>query len=181
MDPCLPTRTFNNFHDLSSDKWKQICFLIINWSRQRFSHWGRVTHICVNKLTIIGSDNGLSPSRRQAIIWTNAGILLIGTLRTNFREILIESRPFSLKEMHLKRSSGKRLPFCLGLNVLNKLCLMGSATPRFVYSWGFTSSQPQWHMSTSKAKCIPIKPLNKSTGCLALNTSYSHFPPHWSS
>ena len=29
---------------------------------------------------IIGSDNGLSPGRRQAIIWTNAGILLIGSL-----------------------------------------------------------------------------------------------------
>ena len=28
-------------------------------------------------LTIIRSDNGLSPSRHQAIIWTNAGILLI--------------------------------------------------------------------------------------------------------
>ena len=37
-------------------------------------------HICVGKLTIIGSDNGLSPRRRQAIIWTNAGILLIRPL-----------------------------------------------------------------------------------------------------
>ena len=54
------------------------------------THWGRVTHICVNKLTIIGSDNGLSPGRRQAIIWTNAGLLLIGPLGTNFSEILIE-------------------------------------------------------------------------------------------
>ena len=45
---------------------------------QPLTHWGRVTHICVSKLTIIGSDNGLSPDRRQAIIWTNAGILLIG-------------------------------------------------------------------------------------------------------
>ena len=35
------------------------------------THWGRATHICVSKLTIIGSDNGLSPSRRQPIIWTN--------------------------------------------------------------------------------------------------------------
>ena len=26
------------------------------------THWGRVTHICVSKLTIIGSDNGLSPA-----------------------------------------------------------------------------------------------------------------------
>ena len=42
------------------------------------THWGRVTHICVVKLTIISSDNGLSPGRHQAIIWTNAGILLIG-------------------------------------------------------------------------------------------------------
>ena len=54
------------------------------------THWGCVTHICVNKLTIIGSDNGFSPGRRQAIIWTNAGIFLIGSLETNFSEILIE-------------------------------------------------------------------------------------------
>ena len=38
--------------------------------------------------TIIGSNNGLSPGRRQAIIWTNAGILLIRTLGANFSEIL---------------------------------------------------------------------------------------------
>ena len=44
-------------------------------------------HICISKLTSIGSDNGLSPGRRQAIIWTNAGILLIGPLGTNFSEI----------------------------------------------------------------------------------------------
>ena len=40
------------------------------------THWGRVTHISVDKLTIISSDNGLSPGRRHAIIWTNAGTLL---------------------------------------------------------------------------------------------------------
>ena len=50
------------------------------------THWGRVTHICVGKLTNIGSDNGLSPGRHQAIIWTNAGILLIG--KTPVRIIL---------------------------------------------------------------------------------------------
>ena len=32
------------------------------------THWDRVMHMCVSKLTIIGSDNGLSPGRRQAII-----------------------------------------------------------------------------------------------------------------
>ena len=31
----------------------------------------------------IGSDNGLSPIRRQAIIWTSAELLLIGHLGTN--------------------------------------------------------------------------------------------------
>ena len=54
------------------------------------THWGRVTHICISKLTTIGSDKGLSPGRRQTIIWTNAGILLVGPLGTNFSEILIE-------------------------------------------------------------------------------------------
>ena len=53
-------------------------------------------YICVGKLTIIGSDNGLSPGRRQAIIWTNAGILLIRPLGTNFSEISIEIQTFSL-------------------------------------------------------------------------------------
>ena len=71
------------------------------------THWGRVTHICVVKQTTIGSDNGLSPGRRQAIIWTNAGILSIRTLGTNFSEILSEIHAFSFKKMHLKMSSAK--------------------------------------------------------------------------
>ena len=76
--------------------------------------------ICFSKLNIIGSDNGLSPTRRQAIIWTNAGILLIRPLRTNFSEIFIEVYTFSYKKMHSKMSSGKWRPFCLGLNVLRQ-------------------------------------------------------------
>ena len=58
------------------------------------THWGRVTHICVSTQTIIGSDNGLLPGWRQAIIWTNAGILLIGPLGTNFGEMLIKIHIF---------------------------------------------------------------------------------------
>ena len=64
------------------------------------THWGRVTHICVSRITNIGSDNGLSPGRRQAIIWTNVGILLIRTLGTNFSEILSAIHTFSFKKMH---------------------------------------------------------------------------------
>ena len=82
------------------------------------THWGRVTHICVSDLTSIGSDNGLSPGRRQAIIRTNAGLLLIETLGTNFSEILIEILISLFKKMRLKVSSAKRRPFRLGLNVL---------------------------------------------------------------
>ena len=86
------------------------------------THWGRVTHICVGNITIIGSDNGLSPGRREAIIRTSAGILLIGPLGTNFSEILIGIQTIPFTKMHLKMSTGKWRPFCPGLNVL-KQCI----------------------------------------------------------
>ena len=54
------------------------------------THWDRVRHICVSKLTVIGSDNGLAPNQHQAIIWTNAGILFVRPLSTNFSEISID-------------------------------------------------------------------------------------------
>ena len=81
------------------------------------THWGQLTHICISKVIIIGSDNGLLPSRCQAIIWTNAGMLLIGPLGTNFNEILIEIHTFSFKKIPFKMSSGKWRSFCLCLNV----------------------------------------------------------------
>ena len=60
-----------------------------------------------------------SPGGRQAIISTNAGILLIGPLVTNFNEILIGIQTFSFRKMHLKMSSVKGRSLCPGLNVLN--------------------------------------------------------------
>ena len=100
---------------------------------QVLTHWGRVTHICASNLTIIGSDNGLSPGRRQAIIWTNVGILLIAPLGTNFSEILIWIQTFSFKKMHEKMSSAKWRPFILGLNELkvsnkNRMVTLGDHT-----------------------------------------------------
>ena len=79
------------------------------WHIGFLTHWGRVT--------IIVSDNDLSPGR-QAIIWTNAGILSIRILGRNFSEILSAIRAFSFNKMHLKTSSAKWSPFCLDLNVL---------------------------------------------------------------
>ena len=76
------------------------------------THWGREPQIWVRKLTmIIGSGNGLPPVRQQAIIGTNAGILLIRPWGTNFSEILIEIYIFWFKKMHLKLSSGIWWPF----------------------------------------------------------------------
>ena len=83
-----------------------------------FTQWSNVMHICVSKLTNIGSDNGLSFGRCQVTVWTNAGILSIGPLGTNFSEKLIEIYIFSFKKMHLLMSSGNCPPFCVCLNVL---------------------------------------------------------------
>ena len=82
----------------------------------QLTHWGRVTHICVSKRIIIGSNNGFSPGRRRAIIWTNTEMLFIRTLGTNFSEILSEIHSFSFSKMRLKMSSAKWRPFGLGLN-----------------------------------------------------------------
>ena len=118
-----------------------------------------MTHICVGKLTIIGSDNGLSPQRRQAIIWTNAGILLIGPLGTNFSEILIEIQTFSLKTIRLKMSSTKCCSFRLGLNVLkisdHDECAIASVIVRRA---GLLLSQQdfEWRWSVPLFQCLTV-------------------------
>ena len=91
---------------LSSASWREIYGIL--------THWSWVMNICVSKLTMIGSDNG---ARGQAIVWTSAGILLIGPLGTNFSEILIEIHTFSFKKMHLKMSL-QNGPISSWLNVL---------------------------------------------------------------
>ena len=128
------------------------------------THRGRVTHICVGKLTIIDSDNGLSPGQRQAIFWTNAGIWLVGPFATNFNGILIGIQIFSLKKMHLKMSSAKWRPFCLGLNVLNcqtiykwwpgGLCINESSMPLFNnIVVCYAPRQLPYSLQTSDSKC----------------------------
>ena len=80
--------------------------------------WGRLTHICVGYLTIIGSDNGLSPGRRKTGIWIKAAILLIRPLGTNISENFVKIHKFSFKIMHCNMSSAKLWPFCLGFHIL---------------------------------------------------------------
>ena len=97
------------------------------------THWVRMTHICVGNLTIIGSDSGLSPDRRQATTWTIDRISLMGPLGTNFSEMLIKIHTFSSKKMHLKTLSEKRWTFCLGLNVFTN---RGLVTHLFILKLG---------------------------------------------
>ena len=95
------------------------------------THWGWLTHICISELTLIDSDNGLSPGRRHGIIWTNAGIL-----GTNFSDILIEIHTFSFKKMHLKMSSAKMAailsqPQCVKMVLLH----YGHQLPQHPRAW----------------------------------------------
>ena len=128
------------------------------------THWGRVTHICVSKLTIIGSDNGLSPGRRQAIIWTNDGTLLIRTSGTNFSEILRKIHPFPFKKMHLKMSSVKWRQFCPGLNSLISepdnaaLLLIGALGTKFIELWIKRQqfSYKKINLKMPSSKCWPF-------------------------
>ena len=99
---------------------------VIHWWLVNSPHKGPIMrkmflfYDVIMKLTIIGSDNGFSSCQCQAVIWTNAGILLIWRLGTNFNEMLIKTPTFSFKKMHLKMLSAKWRPFCLSLNVLMK-------------------------------------------------------------
>ena len=102
--------TYNAFEDLHFRILKTCCELL--------THWGWVIHIYISKLTVIVSDNGFLPGQHQAIIWTNAGILLIRTFGTNFSEILSEIHIFSFKKMHLKILSAKWQQLCHDISVL---------------------------------------------------------------
>ena len=136
-------------HTRNSIMLKLMIFLSLQ-NKISLTHWDRVTHICVSKITIIGSDNGLSPGRRQAIILTNDGILLTGPLRTNFSGIWIQINTFSFARMHLKMSSGKFRPYFLGLNVLimiSFICLFPQQLPPWSqYWWRYW----HWHFD-----CLP--------------------------
>ena len=142
----------NNFcikqWDIITKPWIQLHFYS-SFPPLKLTHWGRATHISVGNLTIIGSDNGLSPWRRQAIIWTIAGILLIGPLWTNFSEILIGIQTFSFKKMHLKMSSAKWRPFCIGLNV-------------FRHEWVITSHR-KWRIWLFIHALIPVNLIYEMT------------------
>ena len=84
-----------------------------------------MTHICVSKLTIIGSDNGLPPGRRQAIIWNNDEILLIQTLGTNLSEILSEIHSNFIQENAFQNVVCKMASILSRLQWVNRVLATG--------------------------------------------------------
>ena len=117
-------------------------------------------HIFIGNLTMNGSDIGLSPIRCQTIIWSNAGILLIGPLGTNFSEILIKIHAFLFKKMHLKLLSAKWWPFYLGLNP-TIYPIMKYASINAKVSDGYTTRIPPgaqtWRICSLSIICLNIK------------------------
>ena len=90
--------------------------------------------ICVRKLMTIGSDNGLSPGQCQTIIWTNPVILLIGPLRINSSEILINIYIYIfIQEKTFKNIACKVCPF-VAASIYRALGKSGTAIHSTVYA-----------------------------------------------
>ena len=132
------------------------------------THWGRVTHICISKLTISGSDNGLPPDRRQAIIWTIAGILLIGPLRTNFSEISIEILTFKKKNAFesvvCETAAILPRPQCVNLNInyshqvsFTRTCVVSRRSPTRPWSPSFDPPPPPTPLALSHHFTVALK------------------------
>ena len=96
--------------------------------------------ICVSKLTLIGSDNSLSPSQRKDIIWTNDGIWMEPQEKTSV---------ISYPKFHFVSASGvsnpQAFPFCSTVGSdTDQRKLQSSASLAFV--WGI-----HWWIPTQKA------------------------------
>ena len=73
----------------------------------------RLVYVWVSQV-LTGSDNGSSPLWRHANILTNASLLLVWPLRTEFGD-MNENKAISTQEYDDKISSAKSHPICLGL------------------------------------------------------------------
>ena len=84
------------------------------------THRGRVMHICISKLTIISSDNGLLPGRRQAIIGTNTAILFIGPIGNKLQWNLNQNLYIFIQENAFENVIWKMAPILSQLKYVKK-------------------------------------------------------------
>ena len=113
------------------------------------------------KLTIIVSDNGLSPDRHQAVLWTNAAILSIAHWEIYLSGFILKLHKFLLMEMHLIMSSVKWRPVCHRMKYCTSLriwwFIRHIKTLKVVSHISCTFSQPtgnqlQWNDYSIKAQ-----------------------------
>ena len=129
------------------------------------THWGRVTHICVSDLTSIGSDNGLMPGRHQVIIRTNAGILLIRPLGTNFSEFSVEILNIFIQENAFESVVCEKAAICFGLNELRYSGdEIKCPTPHNSNEAHFIHQLPtmQWNLFFRRPHMAPVWSMNTS-------------------
>ena len=149
-----------------SMNWIQIYAFLSNITKSgnrthgpALTHWGRVTHICISKLTTIGSDNGLPPGRHQAIIWSNAGMLLSSTLGTIFSEkrnwyIFIQANAF--ENVVWKMAAILSRPQCA--NTLRPR-QNGHHFPDDIFEW-IIWNENAWISINISLKFVPRGPIN---------------------
>ena len=125
-------------NSLFIDSWCMQGMLFPCWFLQihlfRIHYSGNASMFNSAKWSIIGSDNGLLPVYRQAIAWTNIGIMLIWSLGMDFSEILIKIQTFSLKKINMKMLSAKWRPFCLSHSV-SKLAVLRGLVEKLMFSY----------------------------------------------
>ena len=89
--------------------------------------WYIYMYVSVNR-TLVGSDNGLLPVRRQSITWSNAVILLIWPLGLNFSEIWIKN--YHSRTLISKRCKQNGRPiFTISTSLSNEKTITGKGMP----------------------------------------------------
>ena len=133
-----PHRWWNNNRRINSWYRHDIIGSISNTD---LTHSDRVTHICVSKLNTI-------------IIWTKAGLLLIGPRGTNYDEVLSDIIKSSSKKIHLNVLSAKLRQFCFGFNVLNVTVIYINRHEYSIYSNQYITKCTQCLRLTFTSGCV---------------------------
>ena len=107
-----------------------------------------MTHICVHKLTIFGSEKGLSPERRQAVIWTNVGKFV------NSRPQCVQWFPlfYRLIYCHFHKSQLSKSNFCV-------MCPVSSSHRRWLLRQRYICAlaRVSWHSHYTLSSYILMK------------------------